>query len=123
MDVYAIVASAASFFSLAIGFVWIFRPQTILTAWGVAQPSTAKIVERRFGALFVCVAVILFFARHAPPSSARSAISAGIVVGCALLFVQNAISLHRREIGRDIVPGMLLQAAMVAGFLLAEGSV
>ncbi|WP_259159331.1 hypothetical protein [Xanthomonas sp. 3793] len=117
---FEITALISSILSTLIGITWIAKPDVLLKKWAVRQASSGYIVEHRLGALLITVGVILFLSSGSGPSAARTAISCGVIFGCATLFVQNLQSLRSGSIGKGILPGMLLQAMAIAAFSLSE---
>ncbi len=66
--------------TLLIGVAWLFAPHTMLASWGVGAEPVAAYMARRYGGLYFGYAAILWLARGAPASAARTAILAGSAV-------------------------------------------
>ena len=81
------IVSALTFFVLAL--VWLFAPGLLLTDWGVQVTSGVELVSRRAAALFAGLGVMLFSARNATPSPARSALIQGLMVAMAMLSLRS----------------------------------
>jgi hypothetical protein len=62
--------------TILLGVVWLFFPQAMLSSWGVQGDEVAVYMARRYGCLFFGYAAILWLARAAASSPARTAILA-----------------------------------------------
>lgn len=114
---HLVVVSALVFWALAVA--WMLMPAQMLANWGVGFSSEAGLVSRRAAALYLGVGVMLFLARDAGPSVARSALVAGFVTACltlAALGVFELLSGHAN-------PGILAAVAIEVLFSLAFLSV
>jgi hypothetical protein len=69
----------------ALTVIWAFAPNTLLSTWGVDFSYPVGLVGRRSAALFAGLGIMLFQARLAEPSPARSAIVAGFIVASITL--------------------------------------
>ena len=99
-----------------------FAPNTILSSWGVAFSSPVGLVSRRAGALYVGIAVMLFRARNAEPSPARSALVSGFVVACLTLAALGAYELVTGHASRNIAGAVFIEAAFALAFVLVSGA-
>jgi hypothetical protein len=117
---FKFLALLSSLACALLAVAWIVDPMIILDLWGVQAASTDQIVEHRFGAVFACLAVMLYLVRDAQPSPLRRAVSAGIVVGCMVLLIVNAYDLALARIGIGILPGMALQLFCATSFAFVE---
>ena len=74
------VATAILFLFLAI--TWMFAPTQLLSGWGLEFTTTVGLLSRRAAAFYLGIAVILFMARKAELSTARTAIIYGMITAC-----------------------------------------
>jgi len=87
--------TAALCFSLAL--VWGLMPDALLELWGIEYSLAAGLVARRTAVLFAALSVMFYLARNELPSTTRSTLSNGFVVGCwglAVLGVGEWLSGH-----------------------------
>jgi hypothetical protein len=113
----AILYSAICF---VIAAIWMLAPGTLMAAWGVEFNYEAGLVGRRGAALFAGIAVVLFFARHAPASPARTAIVNGISLGCMLLAAMGAYEFFTAHAGLGIMPASIAEVIMALAFVQAD---
>ncbi len=66
------ILSALVFFSLAL--TWMFAPNAMLSRWDVDFSHSVGLIARRGAALYAGIGVMLFSARNAESSPARSAL-------------------------------------------------
>ena len=72
--------SVVSVLMVLLGTAWTCFPEAALHSWAVDTNAAGIYVGRRYGALFG-YAAILWLARGAGPSEARTAILGGVVTG------------------------------------------
>jgi hypothetical protein len=75
------------------------------------------LVGRRVAALFAGIGVIFFSARNAEPSSTRSALITGFVVGCVALAALGTFELATGHAGPGILSAVLFEIALALAFL------
>jgi hypothetical protein len=112
--------SALVFFALALTLV--FAPNRIVGDWGLDVTLSVEVVCRRAGALFAGVAVMLFSARNAEPSVARSALVNGIMAVCVLLTGLGLYELNAGNVTARILIPVFIEVAMLLAFALAAPS-
>ncbi|HEX8405672.1 MAG TPA: hypothetical protein VF670_13715 [Duganella sp.] len=105
------IVSALTFFVLAL--VWLFAPGLLLTDWGVQVTSGVELVSRRAAALFAGLGVMLFSARNATPSPARSALIQGLMVAMAMLSVLGVYEWQAGHAGVRILAAVAVEVAML----------
>jgi len=111
----------ASLLFLAIACTWMFSPDAMLANWGVGASPSAELMARRGAALYAGLSVMLFMARGAAPSPARSALVAGFVTACSLLAVLGVGELASGHAGRGILVAVVLEAVFVLAFVFVGG--
>ena len=85
----------------------------LVGAWGVATgrvlrfldaetTTSAAMVARRYAALYLAIALILFLARQAEPSTVRSALAWGVAAGCGALALLGLYELSQGHVGNGI---------------------
>lgn len=67
----------ASLLIAVLGCGWLLLPEAMLGRWGVQTDPVGLFLGRRYGAMLLGYAVILWLGRAAGPSAARTAILAG----------------------------------------------
>lgn len=100
-----------------LAFLWMFFPQVLLSFWGVKYSNLVDLIGRRGAALFLGTGVILFSARNAAPSVARSAIVYGFATACLALTVLGLFDFFMGHVGWGIMP-ITVGEFIMAGALL-----
>lgn len=114
---FTVLAIATSIASLVLGLGWLFVGGLVLKRWRVEPNPTALLVGRRLGAVYLSMAVMLFFARSAPASEMRTAVSIGLFVALALLAALGVSELRAGRAGKGILASVGLELLLAAGFL------
>jgi hypothetical protein len=109
------ILSTLGFFTLAL--IWMFAPNVILSSWGVAFSYPVGLMGRRAAAFYFGIAVMLFSARNAEPSPARSALVAGLVVACLTLATLGVFELTTGHASRAISVAAVIEVALSLSFL------
>ena len=112
--------SALVFFALALTLV--FAPTRIVGDWGLDVTLSVEVVCRRAGALFAGVAVMLFSARNAEPSVARSALVNGIMAVCVLLTGLGLYELNAGNVTARILIPVVIEVAMLLAFARSQAA-
>jgi hypothetical protein len=110
------LAVIASGVCILLAAVWIAVPQLLLSLWQAGAAPPALLAARRGGALFLGLGLMLWLARNAAPSPARSAIAAGLSLSCAALAVLGALEFALGHAGAGIWLAIVVEAALGIGF-------
>jgi len=107
---------------LALVAVWLLAPRTLLAFWGVASAADplADLMGQRTAALFAGLGLMLYLARDAEPSSARTALASGFALACLALACSGVYELSAGHAGVGILGAILVEAALALGFLTAR---
>src|SRR2546430_6101825 len=97
-----------------------FRPAVILADWGVGFDESIGIVCRRSAALYAGVGLMLFLARKAEFSPARSAMVSGFVFICVVLAGLGVFELASGHVNSGILLPVLIEVALAIAYLLVE---
>lgn len=108
--------SALLFFVLALTLM--FAPNVLLADWGLEVTMSVAVVCRRAAALFAGIGVMLFSARNADPSVARSALVNGVMAFCALLAVLGLVELNMGNVTAAILPAVFIEIALLLAFVV-----
>ena len=111
------LAILASFIFFALAITWMLAPNLFLASWGVDFTSSAGLVGRRGAALYAGVGLMLFSARNAEPSLARSALIKGFVVACLILAALGVFELATGHANSGILTAVFIEVALVLAFL------
>jgi hypothetical protein len=115
------ILSALVFFSLAL--IWMFAANVMLSRWGVDFSYSVGLMARRGAALYAGIGVMLFSARNAGPSPARSALVTGFVVACLILATLGVFELATGHAGFGISVAVLIEIALtLASLYVAHAS-
>jgi hypothetical protein len=75
-----------------LGPGWLFAGSFLLRRWGVSADGSALLVGRRIGAVYIGLAVLLFFVRSTARSEAKTAVAIGFAIALVLLGAMGALS-------------------------------
>ena len=116
------LALATTGVCLALVAVWLVAPRALLAFWGVpsAAGPLADLMGRRTAALFAGLGLMLFLARNAEPSGARTALARGFALACVGLAFSGVYELWAGHAGVGILGASLVEAALALGFLTAR---
>ncbi|MBP0943340.1 MULTISPECIES: hypothetical protein [Pseudomonas] len=115
---HLVVVSALVFWALAVA--WMLMPAQMLANWGVGFSSEAGLVSRRAAALYLGVGVMLFLARDAGPSVARSALVAGFVTACLTLAALGIFELLSGHANPGILAAVAIEVLFSLAFLFVQ---
>jgi hypothetical protein len=101
---------------LLLASVLMFAPAQMLTSWGIELTDALGVLSRRIAAVYIGMSVILFFARNAEPSPARTAIIYGVRTTCLLLAALGAYEFSVGHVSSGILPAILVEIAIVIAF-------
>ena len=111
------LAILSSLVCFALAVTWILAPSILLAVWEVEFSYSAGLVGRRGAALFAGIGVMFFCARNAEPSSARSALISGFIVGCVALAALGTFELATGHAGLGILSAVLVEVVLALAFL------
>ncbi len=112
-----------TFFSLVsallvlLGPAWLLLPGTMLGRWGVQSDAIGAFMARRYGAMLIGYAVVMWLARDSGPAPARAAILGGgafVTALVALLSVGGALT---HAIGPGAAATVVIEALLAVGIL------
>lgn len=116
---FKIMAYVTTVAAVVLGLRFIFFGASVLKQWGMEATDVALFMCRRYGALYLGLAVIFFLGRNAAPSELRSAVCLGIGGAVALLA---GLGLWERSAGRatsGIIVPVIVEVVLAAGFVWA----
>jgi glucose dehydrogenase len=119
------LATLTALLFFALSAVLMFQPSAILGHWGVGFDASTGLVSRRAAALYAGVGLMLFLARKAEHSPARSALVSGFVFICVILAVLGVFEVASGHASVGILPAVLAEVALAIIYLLvarAEGA-
>jgi hypothetical protein len=111
------VAIATSLIFTALALTLLFAPERLLTGWGLDLTLPVEVMCRRAAAAFLGIAVMLFSARNAEPSLARSALVKGVVVLSGMLAALGLLELAAGNVTAGILVPVLIEAVLALAFL------
>ena len=112
------LATIAALLFFALTAVLMFRPEVMLGSWGVGFDESTGVVSRRAAALYAGVGLMLFLARKAEPSPARSALLSGFVFSCVILVSLGLFELASARANSGILVPVLIEVSLALSFLL-----
>ncbi|MBX9611996.1 MAG: hypothetical protein K2X51_10295 [Burkholderiales bacterium] len=113
---FNLIATATAIAGLLLGIGWFVAGGPMLQRWGIAPNPAALLVGRRLGAVYLGIAVMLFFGRAAPPSALRTLVCVALLVALSLLALLGLFELKAGRARRGILVAVVLEALLAAGF-------
>ncbi len=113
---FELMAYVTAIAGTALGVRFIFFGASVLEQWGTESSDGAVVMCRRYGALYLGLAVMFWLGRHAPPSELRSAVCLGLGVGTALLAGLGFWEKAARRVSSGIVVPAIIEVLFAAGF-------
>jgi hypothetical protein len=113
-----VIFAIAGIVTGVLGVLWLVFPQTMLAGLAHPQPDAITVyMARRYGALFVGYAAILWLGRTSPPSPARTAILVGGIAVAAVIGVVSVLGAVTGVVGPAIWGALLIEAVLACGFV------
>jgi len=109
------VVTATVAFILGVGYL--FAGALVVGRWQVAPTEGVLLLGRRMGSLYLGLSVMFFLARSAPPSGARTALSAGTSVTLCLLALLGVYEFTAGHAGPGIFASVLVETLLALGFV------
>jgi hypothetical protein len=116
---FEIMAYVIGVAGVGLGIRFIFFASTVLKEWSLDASDGALLMCRRYGLLYLGLALMFLLGRNAPPSDLRSAICIGIGAGSALLAGNGFWEFRTGRASKGIVGPAVVEAAVAAGFAWA----
>lgn len=110
------VSVFTSILLLLLASVLMFAPGQMLTSWGIELTEALGMLARRIAAVYIGISVMLFFARNAEHSPARTAIIYGVRTACLLLAALGAYEFSVGHVSSGILPAVIIEIVIVMGF-------
>lgn len=108
---------ATTCLTVLLGVGWLFFPQGMLAGWGVEGDALAVYMARRYGGLFFGYATLLWLARSAGPSPARTAILAGGLVVSVVMTLVSLLGALSGVVGPMAWAAVVVEAVLAAAFV------
>ncbi len=109
------IFTALVYCTLAV--IWAFAPNILLLTWGVDFSSSTGLVGRRGAALLAGLGIMLFQARVAEPSPARSAMVSGLIFANIALACLGIFELTTGHAQPGILSAVVAELALGASFI------
>ena len=115
---FKIMALLTTIAGSILGLRFIFAGASVLKQWGVEATDGTQVICRRYGAIYLGLALMFFLGRKAAPSDLRSAICLGIGGAIALLACLGLFELRAGRVNSGIIGPALAESVLAAGFML-----
>jgi len=112
------INQAASLLCAILSVVLIFLPELIYFLFNITGDAVGNFLAKRAGMLFLGLATLLYFSRNIEASSARSAISLGLVVAMGGLALLGAYEYFRGYAGIGIWLAIITETTFAIGYAL-----
>ena len=110
------LATSTALLFFALSAILMFRPAGMLANWGVGFDESIGLVCRRAAALYAGVGLMLFLARKAEPSPARSALVSGFIFVCVTLAGLGAFELASGRVNSGILSAILIEVSLALAY-------
>ena len=100
-----------------LGCGWLLLPEAMLGRWGVQTDTVGLFLGRRYGAMLLGYAVILWLGRAVGPSSGRTAILAGGAFVTCFIALVSAGGVLAGTVGSGAWITAGVEALLACGFL------
>jgi len=114
------LATFTAVLCFALAIVWGLLPQRLLAFWSVDYSGPTGLVARRSAMLFLGLGVMFYYARLAPPSAARRALTTGFMAGCFGLAIMGVLEWLDGQAGPGILLAVGVEIALGLGFAQAR---
>jgi hypothetical protein len=104
----------ATLVTLGLGVRFVFASSAMLALFGLDDPTPARVMSRRIGAIFLGLAVMLFLVRMV---SAETAIAVGVASVTGLLALLGLYDLRLGNVSRGVRIAVVVELLLAAGFL------
>ena len=112
------INQAASLLCAILSVALIFLPELIYFLFNITGDAVGNFLAKRAGMLFLGLATLLYFSRNIEASSARSAISLGLVVAMGGLALLGAYEYFRGYAGIGIWLAIITETTFAIGYAL-----
>lgn len=110
------LATVTSTLFFVLTIIWMLFPEKALTDWGVPYTDAAGLVSRRAASIYAGLCVMFWMARNSPPSPARRALSAGLVIACLFIASDGIYDFLSGNAGTGIFKAVLIEAILAILF-------
>lgn len=114
---YRTVAFISAIVSLVLGVGYLFFGELVVGRWQIQPTESVLLLGRRMGALYLGLSVILFLARSAPVSTARTALCKGGMVVGSLLAILGLYEYSAGRAGSAILASVVVETLVAVGFI------
>jgi hypothetical protein len=111
-----ILCTVASVVMLLLGLSWLLFPQSTLASWGLGSEAGMVFIARRYGAMGLGYAVILWLARNAERSPARSAILLGNAVANTAIALVSLTGVMTQTVGPAAWSAVVVEGLLALAF-------
>ena len=116
---FQIMAYVIAVAGVGLGIRFIFFGASVLREWSIDVTDGALLMCRRYGLLYLGLAIMFLLGRNAPQSDLRSAVCIGIGAGSALLAGNGFWEFRAGRVSRGIIGPAVVEAVVAAGFAWA----
>jgi hypothetical protein len=102
---------------LVLGAGYLFAGTVFVGRWQIQPTESVLLFGRRIGALNLGFSVGFFLARNAPVSVARTALCAGVAIGCSLLAVLGVYEFSAGRAGGGILVSAIVESLLAIGYI------
>lgn len=107
----------SSILFLLLAIILMLTPAQMLTSWGIELSVSVGVLARRIAAVYTGIAVMIFMARNAEHSIARTALIYGIITSCLILATLGTYEFSAGHASSGILPGVIIEVALVLAFM------
>lgn len=111
---FSMMTLIAAVATLGLGLRLVFASTAMLALFGLDDPTSARVMCRRIGAVYLGLALMLFLLRL---GSAETAIALGVASATGLLALLGLNELRVANVSRGILIAVVVEVLLTLGFL------
>lgn len=111
------IAVITAIVALALGVGFLFFGTLVVGRWQIQPTDSVLLLGRRIGCLYLGLALMYFLGRSAPPSVARTALSAGTAAALSLLALFGVYELTAGHAGPGILASIAIESLIAFGYV------
>ncbi|MFN0252867.1 MAG: hypothetical protein ACKV2T_38690 [Kofleriaceae bacterium] len=112
-EILALITTGAA---TLLGLGFLFAGRFMLEQWGMDATDASLVMCRRYGAVYLGLALLFFLGRSAGPSELRSAVCAGLGVAIGLLACLGLFELTTGRVNKGIFVSVVVETLLSTSF-------
>jgi hypothetical protein len=123
LNSFEIAAKCASIICLILFVSWQFMPKFLFFIFGMENMQLAYFLGQRIAALFIGMAIILFFLAKEESYRIQKILALGFAISCIFLAISGSLALVNNIAGIGILFAIIVEIAFAIWFLWATSKI